>query len=271
MAQRSIWRNPPDDPKTGPGWLLREGGSRVLSLPIALVYTIVLGALAVGWSPWAVLALPLVFLHLKTPLPPSVAASPLATVPPPGPAFECDIEIRRGGTVYGTDQGIITFVSGWLHFAGRRTEFALEEGLAHDYSSFNGRVTLLLDGEEIAFRPRGGWDTSGQYSETESDRVRKAFGVWFHSPSAREGTSILPPREVHASGLARAWRQLFDCIALDAALIALMIGLSGTSFVFFFALSHGLGPFERLRQLSRLAKSQKKALSNVSKPLIGPK
>jgi hypothetical protein len=270
MVQRAIWRKQPDDPKTGIGWLLRDQGSRWLSWPVAFALMVALGAMFLGWNPWSILALPMILLHIKTPPPPSVAGSPLATVPPPGPAFECDIEISRDGLVYGTDQGIVTFVSGWLHFAGRRTEFAIEEGFAQDFMSMGTQITLLLGGEEIEFRPRGGWDAEGKFTEEQAGRFRKAFGVWFHSPSAREGTSTLPPREVHASGLARAWRQMLSGLAIDAAFLALMSALLGQNVFVLFMVGHSFSSISRLRRLSRLAHEQKRALANVSKASIGP-
>ncbi|RYG22158.1 hypothetical protein EON82_17610 [bacterium] len=270
MAQRAIWRERPDDPKSSTGWLLREGGSRTLSLPVAFALMVALGAAFLGWSPWALLALPLILLHVKTPPTPSVAATPLATVPPPGPAFECDIAIARGGLVYGTDQGIVTFVDGWLHFAGRRTEFAIEEGLPLDYASMGERITLILDGETVEFRPRGGWDTAGKFDEEESPRFARAFRVWFHSPSARLGESILPPRGVHPSGIAQAWRKFLDCLAIYGAFFAVMIALSGGSLFMFLIIGPGIESIVRLRRLSRLSRAQRKALANEPKPAIGP-
>lgn len=276
MEKRAVWRKRPEDPHGALGWLMDDRSGRWMPVPLALLITVALGALTVAWSPAALLALPYVALHVRRPARPIADLLPLATVPPPGPAYVCRIEVRdKGpeeiGATIGEDEGIVTFVSGWLHFVGRRTEFSLRKTDAQGYSSLRNVRLVDLGGETLVLAARAGWDATGRLDEAEADRFAQAFGVWFHSPCVADGRSVLPPREVHPSGLARAWRELVGCAATWGIFVAGMAAFFH-SHVLIFAFSFGsIGPaLTRLRDLHRRARARRISLSNETTSAFGP-
>jgi len=245
VARYAVWRGRPDDPRTPLGWFLADAASRRLPVHAAAALMALVGALAVGVTLWALLLIPAIILHVRPDEPPK-DLTPLATVPPPGPSFAVSLEIWREDAMFGQDEGIVTFVDGWLHFVGRRTEFSLRRAGAQ---RLDDRRTIVFADESLTFEARDGDAEFG-----------RALSVWHRATPVPVGESVLPPREVHPSGLARAWRTLvvpFTILVPAFVLVSLFIPIH---FLFIgFLGAPGLS-WMRLRTLRRRAREERRAL-----------
>lgn len=267
MASRAVWRARPDDPRTTLGWFLRFGTPKGIPLPFAFFLTVVIGALVVAGIPWALLVLPIVLLSVRRP-PAPVDLTLFRTLPPPGPAFVCRLSVERGeeNLITGIDDGIVTFVDGWLHYAGLRTEFSIR---AKDVRGFGETPTtrLLLGDVTVAFAT----------ADPESQNtLARAASVWYRSSVAEGEESVFPPKGVHVSGLAHAWVESARSVSINLAcgfllviILRALLGAEGFAyFGFFFATGFG-GTFGRLRALRRLAQEDRRlALSAPVRPVV---
>ena len=248
------------------------------------------GVATIGWNPWCALLLPLVALHVRLPRP-EVAVANLATLPAPGPAFSCRVEVRCDGLLLGEDEGVLAFVGSWLHFAGLRTEFSLSRSditASHALSGlalarqavarslpattargprFRGsRAEVSLSGAmNVAFDPCGAWSGTDYFEDAKAVQtgLRGALRFWANdAPPVGRGEPVLPPIDVHESGVARAWR---EATLLWGALFAayLVLGLivphsQGTTGAFGIAL---LPSLKRLQEARRRRKAERRALA----------
>ena len=257
MARRAAWRNVPDDPRTSLGWLLADADHRPLSPFAAYGMTLALVVLASFWSLWVLLALPLLALSTR------VLARPRdltlhRTTPPPGPAFDCrvesltEVDVLGHGTLLGSDEGIATFVDGWLHYAGRRAEFALRRDDPRQTSETNDGLLLRLGEDEwLSIRP---------LDERDDDFLRRAFRIWANAAPMPSGESQLPPTAVHPAGMARAWHRALWAVAALLATVGLVCAIDSTGIFFvLWAGSGGLLPFRRLATLRRRAQTERLA------------
>lgn len=258
MARRAIWRAQPDDPRTGFGWLLADADSRPFSPGVALGFVLALGGLAWLWSLWVLLFLPLIVLCTRVPARPR-DLTPLRTTPPPGPAFDCrvesltDVDVLVRSTLLGSDEGIVTFVDGWLHYAGRRTEFALRRDDLRQSSEETGRLLLKLAADE--------WLTIKPLDDRDDDFLRRAFRIWARTMPMPSGESLLPPTAVHPAGLARAWHYALLVFAILLAAIGGFCAVNSSGIVPIFFAGRGLFlPFSRLAALRRRARKEAVAL-----------
>lgn len=268
MERRAVWRPRPDDPKTVLGWISQTGWPRTISGRVALFYTVALIFLSVAVSPLAILALPAVALNLGRPKRVPNDLTPLVTAPSPGPAFACAMSIERGSAnaVIGWDEGIATFVGGWLHFAGLRTEFSFR---AKDVRGFGA------PGNNPRFRLEEVLVELGARDASEAKDLLKASRVWYESSEAEGDGPIMPPRTVHPSAVAKAWidigRSIFNGVAFGIVALVIMrvISVDETYSVIAPLFVFGGSGSRQLMALREFRKQELRALSNETKSAIG--
>ncbi len=268
MERRAVWRPRPDDPRTAIGWMAQSGWSGTISGRVALLFTFVLIVLAVALTPWALLALPAVAINLGRPNRFPHDLSPLVTIPPPGPAFACWMSIERGPTnvVVGWDEGIATFVGGWLHFAGLRTEFSFRAKEVRGFGAPGNNPRFRLDEVLVELAARDASDAKD---------LLKASRVWYESSEAEGEGPIMPPHTVHPNGSAKAWidfgRSIINGTAFGVLVLLLTEAASvrGMYILVFPFVSFWQEGFRRVRALNGFRKQELHALSNESKSAIG--
>ncbi len=266
--RRAVWRARPNDPRTVLGWAARDGGYGKLPLWLAFLMMAALGALST-WTPWALLAAPPILLRVRRP-PAQVDLGALRTLPPPGPAFDCWLKIERGSenVVTGMDEGVVTFVDGWLHYAGLRTDFSLRAADVRGLGEDGPGPRMLLQDVTVEFVA---------ISLLQRAEFERATKLWYRSSAAEGESPTLPPRGVHPSGVARAWLEVAQTVSTSLAvsvfflwILRVFLGSLSNGIVagMFFA---GLGSsFERVKALRRLVREEREALADERWEALGP-
>ena len=163
---------------------------------------------------------------------------------------------------WGADEGIATFVDGWLCFAGCRTEFAIRRSDLQDTAASGNRRTLLLADRALVLKA---------LHEQDVERLGRSSRLWSGTTPTPEGESVLPPSGVHATGLARAWHDAFLAAAGILATVGLFLALSGeATFCIAFIGCGAFGSFGRLARVRRLAREDRRALSDERPRPLGP-
>ncbi len=243
---RSGWRARPDDPRSSLGWFLKDA-----DVPVRFVFWCLSGAFCIGGllcfynsqiaSGLSILALasglstcaqlPLRTWRRRL----AAQVDQLATLPSPEAAFPCQIEVFGNGYFAGKDQGVVTFVDGWLHYEGLRTSFSFLPSAVRRNS---GRqvdpresgpvasfVRWLSDRYRIEFADGGAVEISPvneQFFVGFTPTVlREFFGVglerWMRDAAPSVGDSVLPPEAVHSSGSTRARAEFVAGFVLSIA------------------------------------------------------
>lgn len=265
MGRHALWRSRNDDPKTPLAWFFRSPWRATVKPGAACVYFGLIALTAFFASPVILLAVPAILVNLgrKRRIPGDPVS--LATIPAPGPSFACRLAIERGAenAVVGIDEGMVTFVDGWLYYTGLRTEFSIR---AKDVRGFGDPSTgprLLLGETTVDLRPQ---------EPDEAPALLRAARFWYHSSATLEAEPILPPREVHATGFALVWadsvRSGLNGIAVLAVMYVFLSLLTswGNAYIFiapFFSFA-GDSP-RKLRALKRMrTEDRQRQLTNLS-------
>ena len=261
MNRRAVWRRGPTDPSSGVGRLLRTDAPRGLSCsPKAGLWIGVGLLLGAFFNPYLRFGLPALLLYLRYERPGS-EVSALGASPAPGAAFACRVEIRREGTVYGIDEGVLTFVDGWLHFIGQRTDFAFTSRETRALAVLTDGCALGLFGETLIFSPSGVWGAF--YCRQDGDAARealtKALRVWRNATDVPGGDPVFPPRGAHSSGLAQAWRDAFAALT-PGGIVGTAPGRDPG-----FDADRAVHPVLRLFEIQRLACQERRALTAVGR------
>jgi hypothetical protein len=269
MERRAVWRPRPDDPTTIIGWISQNGWYGTISGRIALLYTLTLVVLAAAITPWVLLALPAVAINLGRPSRAPQDLTPLVTIPPPGPAFACRMSIERGNenTVTGIDEGIATFVDGWLHYAGLRTEFSFRAKDVRGFGAPTNNPRFRLDGVLVELSARNVYDVKDLLDVAQR---------WYEFSQAEGTEPLMPPQAVHLSATAKAWLDFVRAIingTATSALILLLMQATSVNGIYFLAIpliGFGGDSSRRIKALNDFRKKDLRELPNVSKPAIGP-
>ena len=214
MARRAVWRRASDDPRGIVGWIARDRKVTDDGMPARTLagWLVAIALTATFWSAWALLALPfpLLMLGRRRP-PPDVDA--LATEPPPGPAFVVGLEVGREIWTLGKDVGVLTFVDGWIHFAGRRTEFAVRPADVGDARLDDGRIVAR--------------DETGTFVHfaLEKGQTERALAAW-RSLAPVAGEPLLPPGGVHPSGVAASLLGAARIASFVLVILALLLSFA---------------------------------------------
>lgn len=263
VAERAVWRRSPHDPRSGWGWALSERERQLRPARGGLGCLALAGAAGLLFAGHAGVAFGLVAVWLALGLvrPRPRPIEPLLTLPPPATAYPCDVDVLRDDVVIGTDRGFVTFLDGWLHFEGFRTTFSLSRADARGRQK--NRVELVKGGVE--FRPNG-----------PASPFSSALDRWYRIDSAARGISVLPPQDVHPSGVAHAWADA----ALGAGQFALGCGAYAAAqglfhvhvwFLFFLGGPSALfNAVRSLRALHRLRRADRQGLANGTAAPLGP-
>ena len=165
------------------------------------------------------------------------------------------------GTLLGGDEGYVTFVDGWLHFAGRRTDFALRRSDVGTMENGASGPRLELPNElTLSLRV---------IDERDGERLCRAFALWSNVPTP-EGEPILPPQGVNPLGLARAWHGVLMTCAWVFVVLGFAIA-TDLGFIVFFCGFSGIGipaSFRQLAVVRRLARTDRVALNGRGGPSI---
>lgn len=144
--------------------------------------------------------------------------------------YPVEIVLIHKKTIYGEDQGIVSFVDGWLVYEGEDCAFSLkasdvEEGGARPQGHVADAYTLLtwhIDEQKytLGLRPKG----MRSYRLSENGIMATPFGMelllWRSGSRRVEGSSLLPPMSVHPGV-----RSLFER-ALAGTNLLCLVGVS---------------------------------------------
>ena len=91
----------------------------------------------------------------------------LVDLPATCPQFPVELQYRFHGCVYGVDEGLISFVEGWMHFQGRRTSWFLSCNDGHSrvvgrHFQVLGYAALRSDANSIPFVRDVFWKKGGK-------------------------------------------------------------------------------------------------------------
>ena len=145
----------------------------------------------------------------------------LLTLPAVARAFACEVEVGNGSVALGTDRGAATFLDGWLHFEGFRTAFSLSRDDVHRRRE--NRLELCQGGD-VEFRPDG--DVAREFSS--------ALDRCYRVDQAAQGVSILPPVQLHPSGVARSWGEFVYGSAKAVIIAVVLLLFHLPAWLFFF-------------------------------------
>ena len=223
MRRHEEWRRYPGDPRRTLGWTLRaiiEETPRVVVMTLAALVGafMLIASAAAGAFCWPD-GLDLSFDSLRCRAPRDLAL--LLPIPSDVEGFPVRVTLRAKGVRTGYDEGIVSFVGGWLCFEGRRTAFALRPD---DVFAHLGSKVDLDDGTEIAFEP---------YDRLEARRdLASGFDVLYRRwriAVSPEGESRLPPRTVHPWAVGRALGAIvIGGLLVAAAIPVAFVGLLAT-------------------------------------------
>jgi len=171
----------------------------------------------------------------------------LLTLPSPVPQFPCRVEISKGGTMPGSDIGIVMFVDSWLHYEGHRTSFALRPC---DVSLRSGDRLNLKEMGVVDFDPHD-WLAAGGILEPD---LKKRFVAnlesWMRSgPPA--GEPLLPPARFHPSGILRAWSNLATAVVSCVLVYSFLAWFNGSTWTTLLSLPFLLGLAHALMDVHR--------------------
>ncbi|RYG22658.1 hypothetical protein EON82_16440 [bacterium] len=211
MIQRAEWRRLPGDPTTPLAWWRRElkGNLRIVRNVVAAVVLLFALAFFSGWFDVIILE-PLVigfvtYLGIsrrKGRLLPNLSA--LAPSPAPGECFPVELSIAFDTVPTGRDQGIATFVDGWLHFEGLRTSLSVRPVDITRVKPLADRESFELPGgQHVELKPLG-------RTQEDRDTFRETLRVWYRFPfDLPRGEPLLPPTQVHPSAAVLPLHTLF--------------------------------------------------------------
>lgn len=140
--------------------------------------------------------------------------------PSPVAQFAVRVGLRQRGVEYGTDQGFLSFVDGWLHFDGLRTSFSLKAadvlGVLSNAQRTTRSVHLPVNSlpVEVSVLP------CHDPQQKQCDGVLKLLDDWFGEKVECSGESVLPPCTVSLERLPHIGR----FVLANAALVA--VGVS---------------------------------------------
>jgi len=275
MQRRAVWRPRPDDPKTVVGWIRQNGWPRSISWQVAFLYTFAVLCLSAAVGPWGLLFLLVIAGNLGSARRFRRDLTPLSTVPSPGPAFACLMTVEQGSEniVVGRDEGIVTFVGGWLHFAGTRTEFSFR---AKDVKGFGGSSVYAGPTKNPRFRLG---ETLVQLEVRDPHQDKELMDTsrhWYETSTAEGDGPIMPPQTVDRVEVVKAGfdsvRSIVNGLAIVVFITLLLreASVNGSAFVMISSGFVGTRNLQRLMALKKLRRQDLQALSNVSKPVIGP-
>jgi hypothetical protein len=226
MVQRAEWRKLPGDPDTPLGWWrrrLRTTFAIVLGVSIAviLLYGIawqcgfVALAMFLG-PPGGILATYLALKKAKQNSLPRLAA--LAPSPAPAECFPVEFAISHRDVCTGSDQGIASFVDGWLHVEGLRTSFSLRPVDISKPRPLPDRDALdIPGGQQVELRSLGP-------TQEDRDTFRETLRVWYRFPfGLPSGEPLLPPLAVHPSAATGPLNTLLTHAVFTVPVVALAI------------------------------------------------
>lgn len=227
MVQRAEWRKLPGDPNSPLAWWLRNLRGILAIGVVVTVATLLLFALA--WQtgylalamflgpPGGAVATYLVLEKAKQNVLPRLAA--LAPFPAPAECFPIEFAISHRGVCTGSDQGIASFVDGWLHVEGLRTSFSLRPVDISKPRPLLDRDALdIPGGQQVEIRSLG-------LTQEDRDTFRETLRVWYRFPfGIPSGEPLLPPLAIHPLAVTRPLNSLF-VHGLFAILIIVVVAL----------------------------------------------
>jgi hypothetical protein len=169
----------------------------------------------------------------------------LLDLPASFPQFPVELRYRVNDATYGADDGIVSFVDGWLHFQGRRTSWSLHSKDAHlvpgaqptgkrGYNAFYGAQGLLIkiDWKNnartylIELLPLDKIDELGGGLR---QRFGKELASWKLSSFERSEANVWPPTQA-APGIEPRFKLLLLCwtYARWLSLATLAVAVVGT-------------------------------------------
>ncbi len=258
MERRSVWRSRKDDPRTILGWLFQDldtpvrylGRCLSVAAKLTAVICFVRGQIVPGFFLFSLSSIP---AYLVRPFwlgrrSLNARVTPLLTLPAPDTPYPCHVEIFRRGFLLGKDQGVVTFVDGWLHYEGLRTSFSLQRTAV---SSRDGNRLELAEGGTIHFYPQDDLIAIDLAESNLKARFGGYLGSWMKS-DAPAGESLLPPAAIHASGMVHAWTEFaVASVALAVVLQLLLLYLPALGWPLFAASPFFIGFLKSMRSLRR--------------------
>lgn len=128
--------------------------------------------------------------------------------------YAVSIDLRRSGTSYAQDTGLVSFSDGWLHYESRRCSFSMPSpGMAAPWNLSVIRFPGISWSHEVVFDPM-----------ESASMFKTALSTWYASSSPESDDAPLPPI-VSDGTLKRRVSELSVITSLEVV-FALFIGLA---------------------------------------------